>query len=125
MGKALAVGVVVLMIAGGANAQGPPRLRWQTGLTLTYRVEQKTEAAEVVSGNTAATKTQLHLTKRWTVAAVDPAGVATLHLSLLALRIETTAPGGDALLFDSANPDKSTPQLREQMVRYIGPTLAV
>ena len=48
MRKGLAAWLIVLGMAGGALAQGPASLRWQTGQTLTYRVEQKTQAAEVV-----------------------------------------------------------------------------
>src|SRR5207244_10606782 len=34
-------------------------------------------------------------------------------------------PSGEVLLFDSNYTDKSTPQLRQQMSRYLGQTLAV
>lgn len=125
MSRPILAGLGVLMFVAGAQAQETARLRWQMGQTLTYRVEQKTLASEVVNGNNADNRTQLNLTKRWTVAAVDPMGVATLHLAMVAMRIETTTPAGDTLLFDSANPDKGTPQLREQMSKYLGQTLAV
>src|SRR5207237_6206418 len=65
------------------------------------------------------------LTARWEVTAVDSQGIATLQLSLPALRQELTTAKGDTLLFDSANPDKSHPQLKEQMSKYVGQTLAV
>ena len=74
-------------------AQTPSKMfRWETGQLLTYRVEHTTSAAETVSGTKNETKTKLNLTKRWYVAAVDPAGVATIQLSLAALRLETTTP---------------------------------
>src|SRR5258708_633316 len=95
------------------------RFRWQAGQILTYRVEQQTQAVEVLNGTRAETKTKTNLLKRWHVLSVDAAGVATLQHSLAALRIETTTPSGETLLFDSASPDKSNPALREQMTKYV------
>jgi hypothetical protein len=122
---AMAAGIVVFVVAATAQAQAPGPFRWQMGQTLTYRAEETTQATEVVGDAKIETKTHLILTKRWQVTAVDNAGVATLQLSLAALRHEMTTAGGETLLFDSANPDKSTPQLREQMARYVGVVLAV
>jgi hypothetical protein len=117
--------LLVAVLTSAAQAQAPVRLKWTTGQVLTYRVEQSTHALEVIGENRSETKTRLNVTKRWQVADVDAKGVATLQLSLAALRIETTTPSGEALVFDSANPDKSTPQLRDQLSRYIGPALAL
>jgi hypothetical protein len=63
--------------------------------------------------------------KRWQVLGVDQAGVATLQLSVASLHFEVKTPKGDTLMFDSAQPDKSDPQLREQMAKYVGVPLAV
>jgi hypothetical protein len=123
--KAMAAGFAILLGAAAASAQTAVPFRWQMGQTLTYRAEEATQATEVVGDAKIETKTRLNLTKRWQVTAVDPAGVATLQLSLAALRHEMTTAGGETLLYDSANPDKSTPQLREQMARYVGSVLAV
>jgi hypothetical protein len=102
------------------------RFRWQPEQVLTYRVEQITAAADTTAGGKVEkTSTRLHLTKRWQVLAVDAAGVATVQKSLTALRLETTRPDGEVLLFDSANPDQSDPQLREQLQRYVEQPLAV
>jgi len=98
--------------------------RWETGQLLTYRVEHTTSAAETVSGTKSETKTKLNLTKRWYVAAVDPAGVATIQLSLAALRLETTTPSGGILFFDSSDPEKSDPQMSGQLKKYVGDVLA-
>ena len=98
--------------------------RWETGQLLTYRVEHTTSAAETVSGTKSETKTKLNLTKRWYVAAVDPAGVATIQLSLAALRLETTTPSGGVLFFDSSDPEKSDPQMSGQLKKYVGDVLA-
>src|SRR5207253_10640638 len=114
----------VLVCATLASAQTGP-FRWQNGQILVYKIEEATEATDVKDEDTVVTKTRLNLTKRWQVTAVDSQGIATLQLSLTALRQELTTAKGDTLLFDSANPDKSHPQLKEQMSKYVGQTLAV
>src|SRR6266542_4046355 len=117
--------LVVLCAVQVAPAQTTAwRFRWQTGQVLTYRVEQQTQAVEVLNGKRAETKTKTNLLKRWRVLSVDAAGVATLQHSLAALRIETTTPSGETLLFDSASPDKSSPSLREQLAKYVGVPLS-
>lgn len=124
--KAILATAAVLVLVGAASAQSPGcRFRWQQGQVLTYKVEQSMSAAETQDGKATESKTQLNLTKRWQVTAVDAQGVATLQMSLTALRMETTLPGGDVLLFDSADPDKSDPQLKEQMGKYVNQPLAV
>lgn len=118
--------VPFLVLSGTAAAQGVPwQFRWQQGQVLTYLVEHQTAVAEVANGNKSETKTKLNLSKRWQVLAVDAAGVATLQLSLAAMRMEMTKPNGDTLLFDSADAEKSSPPLREQLARFVGQPLAV
>jgi hypothetical protein len=117
--------VSVLVIVGATSAQTPARLRWQTGQVLLYKVEQSTSASEVVGENKVETSSKLNLTKRWQVLAVDAAGVATVQHSLVALRLETVTPGGETVLFDSANPEKSTPALKESLEKFVGSPLAV
>jgi hypothetical protein len=122
--------VLVILAAGAlvstAAAQTAPwRFRWQKGQVHTYRVEQQITVTDEVGQTKTGSQSKLNLLKRWQVADVDAAGTATLQLSLAALRMETTTPGGETLLFDSANLDKSSPALREQMQRYVGQPLAV
>jgi hypothetical protein len=117
--------IVLLVVAASAPAQTSPRHRWQTGQILVYKTTHATQAIDIVEDAKVETKSLVNVTKRWEVVAVDPAGVATLQLSLAALRIEQTMPKGDVLLFDSANPDKSDPDMRKQLSQFIGPTLAV
>jgi hypothetical protein len=59
------------------------------------------------------------------VVAVDPAGVATLSMSLDRLRMETKSPRGDTTLFDSMAKDKSTPALAEELTKYVGSPLTI
>ena len=64
------------------------------------------------------------MTRRWLVTSVDTAGVATLQLTISALYQERTTPSGDVLKYDSANPDKSTPQLAAALSGFVNTPLA-
>jgi hypothetical protein len=121
------IGLFALTTAAPPPAAQPAtaRLRWEKGQVLVYKVEQTTVATDAVGDKKVETKTQLNLVKRWQVMSVDAAGVATLQLSLNSLRLETTVPGGDPLLFDSANLDKSTPEMKDQMSKYTNAPLAL
>jgi hypothetical protein len=99
--------------------------RWEQGQVLRYRVEHITSASETADNKTNETKTRLNLMKRWQVLEVDPAGIATIELSLTALRLETTTPNGSVLSFDSNNSDTSDPQMSEQLKKFVGQPLAV
>jgi hypothetical protein len=120
-----AAAAVLLAVAAAAPAQSAPRHRWQTGQTLVYKAEHATQAIDTVGDARVETKSLIRLTKRWQVVAVDTSGVATLQLSLDALRIEQTTPGGDVLLFDSADPDKSNADMRKQLGQFVGKPLAL
>jgi hypothetical protein len=119
--------VTGLTLATAVSAQTTAwHFRWQPQQVLTYRVEQVTTAAETTTGGKVEqSTTRLNLVKRWQVLAVDAAGGATLQQALAALRLETTRPDGEVLLYDSANPDQSNPQMRDQLQRYVGQPLAV
>ncbi len=118
--------VAGLVVAAAAPAQtGAWRFHWQPGQVLTYRVEQVTTVTELLSSGKVECKDRLNLTKRWQVVAVDPSGVATLQMSLVALRKETTTPSGDVQLFDSANLEKCDPQVRQQMQQYLNQPIAL
>jgi hypothetical protein len=118
--------VAALLFATALPAQTANcQFRWQAGQVLLYRVEHLTSATEQVSSEKSDTKTRLNLTKRWQVLDVDAAGIATLQLSLLALRLETTTPSGGALIFDSSTPEKNDPHLSEELSRFVGQPLAL
>lgn len=111
----VAVGLPTLVAA-----QAAPQFKWTNGQTLVYKVTQSTTATETVEGKTQETTTTLDLTKRWQVKSVDQAGVATLAMSLDKLRMETKTPKGETMLFDSANVEKSSPGMKEEMAKYVG-----
>jgi hypothetical protein len=123
--KAMAAMLAVLAITSVVAAQAPARLRWQAGQVLTYKVEHTTLAVEATPDSTIESRTKMTAVKRWQVLDVDANGVATVQLSLLSLVWESTKPGGDMLRFDSTNPDKTTPELRESLGRYLNGHLAV
>jgi hypothetical protein len=116
---------LVLSSTAPILAQTSWQFRWQQGETLTYKVNHLTHVTEVVENKKAESQSKLNLVKRWQVSDVDGKGIATLELSLTAMRNEQKRTNGDSMLFDSQNLDKSTPELREQMSKFIGKTLAI
>ncbi|MBL8796030.1 MAG: hypothetical protein JNM56_19165 [Planctomycetia bacterium] len=122
----LLVGWLLALPALAQNPQPVPvKFRWQPGQVLHYRVEQTTSETEVVGGVKVESTMKLSNVKRWQVLAVDAAGVATMQQSLAALRIERTTPTGAAALYDSADHDKSDPEMVKQLSKYVGTPLAV
>src|SRR5687767_5900347 len=118
--RKIIVAVVGLWFASAAGAQGPSwRFDWKKGQELRYRVEHTTTVSETVGKTTEKTSSKLNLLKQWKVLDVTD-GVATLELTLLTMRNEQTRPNGEVLLFDSTQPDKSTPLLKEHMAKFIG-----
>jgi hypothetical protein len=112
-------------LAAPAAAQAP-QFRWKSGQVLTYRVSQTTEAVETLKDqDPLKTTVKLDLVKRWQVVSVDAAGTATLQMMLASLRMENRPPTGEAMVFDSAAPGKSDPQLGQEMAKYVGPPLTV
>lgn len=126
MRKKLLAVLVLFAAATAAPAQTADwRFRWQKGEVLNYRVEQTTAVTEVVGGSKFETRSKVNLTKRWEVVDVDAQGIATVRLSITAMRNEQQRPSGESVLFDSSAPDKSTPELRDQLGKLLGQTLAI
>lgn len=113
------------VLASPGFAQLPWQFHWQKGQKLTYQVKHTTEVTETIGKDVVSSRSNLDLTKRWHVTDADNQGSATVSLVLVAMRNEQTRPDGKTLLFDSKNLDKSTPELKDQMGRFIGQTLAV
>jgi hypothetical protein len=123
LGIAVAIGMT---IGTSALAQAPGwRFHWQAGQVLHYRVEHTTNVSEVLASGKVATSAKVNLVKRWEVVGVDAQGIATVKMSITQMRNEQTRPNGEVILFDSTTPEKSTPELREQMAKYIGQTVAL
>jgi hypothetical protein len=127
MRRKLYIGMAAwLTLAATLGAQNtPPRFQWRAGQTLDYKVEQSTSVTDTMEDKTGETGSKLSTVKHWQVQDVDLQGIATVQLSLLSLRIETKSPNGDVLVFDSSQPDKSTPEMKKQMSQYVGVPLAI
>jgi hypothetical protein len=101
------------------------QFRFAKGQTLTYKIKHVTTIVEIVDTTKNIAESQVDIVNRWQVLDVDAKGIATLQLTLVAMRNEQKRPNGETLLFDSQNPGKSTPELVEQMKKFIGSTVAV
>jgi hypothetical protein len=119
------VALAMLVIGSAASAQQPARLRWQSGQVLVYKIEHTTLASDQVGDVKNETRSSLKVTRRWQVTGVGAGGVATLQMSLPALMQERTTPSGEVLRYDSADPAKSTPQLKEVFARFVNTPLAL
>jgi hypothetical protein len=116
----------LVALAAAATARADEwRFRWRQGEVLTYRLQHDTTVTQVEGGARDSTASKLTVVKRWKVLAVDAQGVGTLELSLASMRTEQTRPDGEVLVFDSADPGKSTPELRQQLAGHVGLALAV
>ncbi len=111
----------VLLFAAGVHAQAPApwSFSWQKGQALIYKTQHQTQVAELIDGKKTQSSSDIRVTKRWLVTDVDPMGVATLEMSIIALRHEQSKGDGKSLLFDSADLEKSTPDLRE-LNKFLG-----
>lgn len=101
------------------------QFKWQKGQTLTYKIKQITDVVEKLEKTTNTSSSQMDAVNRWQVVELDAKGIATLNMTLVSLRHEQKRINGESLLFDSQNLDKSTPELREQMSKYVGQVQAV
>jgi len=122
----------MVVLAAPAFAQAPAeplRFKWQAGQVLNYTVEQVTTVQETTLDETTnkpvvgGTLTRLNLTKRWDVKAVDPAGIATLELSVAAMRQELARPGvidkdGQPTVIKTIV-DSATPEGKQQLDAYL------
>jgi hypothetical protein len=115
--------LAVMLVASFVQAGDDGPLHWKTGQVLIYKVEHDIQLTESVGTEKSGSKSHVSVTKRWQVADVDTAGIATLQLTLLRLRNEITRPDGEVLVFDSATPKTSDGS--DQFARYVGPVVAV
>ena len=94
-------------------ATAPLRFKWQAGRVQTYKVTQQTVIQETTidekteKPTVAEARTNLTLTRKWTVKEVDAGGTATLEMQITAVRNEFKKPDGTTELRDSANPEQA------------------
>jgi hypothetical protein len=116
-----------LLAVSSASAQ-PARFKFEKGQVLTYHIVQTTKATETtIDEKTSKPVTHEHATKhtadrRWKVVDIDAKGIATLDMTITAMRWEQKLPNGETDVFDSAKPDDLN---KSEMAKLIGPVLAV
>ena len=126
--RRILVSLVACCLVGpwvSAQTPTPAKMAWQAGQVYSYKIEHTTEATDSVGESKSETKSVMRAVRDWKCSTVDAAGVATLEMSLSSMYQERTTPGGETLVFDSANPEKGTPALRDAMKKYLNTTLAV
>jgi hypothetical protein len=125
-----ALGLLVAL-AAGSSAQPPaapaaPRFKWEAGQALAYRVVQVTTVSETTldektnKPTTGEAKTSLTIDRKWTVKAVDANGVATLEMSITAMKNEFRQPDGTVVGKDSAKPEDA-----KEMAAYLNAPIVV
>ncbi len=114
---------LALAVVAQTHAQTTWRFRFEKGETIATKIEHVTSVAETVAGKKTDITSKLTIVKRWRVLDVDAQGTATLEQSLASLRNEQTRAGGETLLFDSTDLDKSTPELKG-MAKFINVAVA-
>ena len=122
---------LVVCTALGATVAQPPanaplRFKWQVGQVQTYKVTQQTVIQETTLDEktekpvVGEARTNLTLTRKWTVKDVDTQGVATLEMQITAVRNEFKKPDGSTDLRDSANPEQA-----KEMAEYLNKPVVV
>jgi len=80
---------------------------------LTYKVSQQTAVRETSLDEktekpvTTEARTNLDLVKKWTVKEIDAKGVATLEMTISAMKTEFRKPDGTSVIRDSANAEQA------------------
>jgi hypothetical protein len=119
---------IVAIVAPTPAARGDvPRFRFHKGETLNYHLVQNTKVVETVPDDKtnqpveSESTTKVDVVRKWKVVDVDAKGIATLELSIAAMRWERKA-GKVEDVFDSSNPDDLN---KKEMAQHVGPVLAV
>jgi hypothetical protein len=119
---------LLLFATVAVRADDTIRFKFEKGQVLTYTVVQTTKAAETtIDEKTSKPVAQEHATRhtvvrKWKVADLDDKGVATLEMSIAAMKWERKLPNGETDVFDSSKSDDLN---KNEMAKLIGPVLAV
>lgn len=115
MSRRFAALLTLTVAIGVGLAQSPTaaplRFKWEPNQTLAYKVIQNTTVQETTPDEktqkptTTESKTNLLLVRKWAVKGVDPAGVATLEMTITELKSEIRQPDGTTIARDSTNPE--------------------
>jgi len=127
MSAKLILTVVASTALATATQADAPRFRFHKGETLAYHLVHSTKVIETVPDEKTSkpveteSTTKVDLVRKWKVTDVDEKGVATLEMTIAAMRWERKA-GKDEDVFDSSKPDDLN---KSEMAKHIGPVLAV
>jgi hypothetical protein len=118
----MSVALITLALFAPAQppASPPLRFKWEANQTHTYKVTQQTVVRETTLDPKTEkpvvtdARTNLTLVKKWLVKAVDANGVATLEMSITAMKNEIRRPDGTSLVRDSADPEHA-----KEMAEYL------
>ena len=105
----------ILTLATAGRAQ-EPRFRFAPGGVFATNVEQTTTVTETRpadakrAAETLVSSVKVNLARRWTVRAVDPAGVATLDLTLTAMKQQITPAARPGEKPETIGVDSATPE---------------
>lgn len=128
MYRCCAMVIGLLMLESDSWAADPPTFPLQKGQELHFKVVQSTLTRETtLDDKTGKPMEQEHTTKanvsrRWTVTEVDDKGVATMEMTITAMRWEQKLPNGEMDVFDSAKPDDLN---KNEMAKLIGSVQAI
>lgn len=118
----------LLFATGDVLGDDAVRFRFNKGEVLTYTIVQTTKATETtIDPKTSKPVTHEHVTRhtvvrKWKVVDFDIKGIATLEMSIAAMKWEQSLPNGETDVFDSSKPDDLN---KSEMAKLIGPVLAV
>jgi hypothetical protein len=118
---------VALVLSASVATADVPRFHFAKGETLAYHLVQTTNITETVPDEKTSkavvteVATKVDLVRHWKVADVDDKGIATLEMSIAAMRWERKT-GKEEDVFDSSKPDDLN---KSEMAKHVGPVLAV
>jgi hypothetical protein len=128
MFRAFRWAVALALLGTSAAWAEPTRFKFEKGQALTYTILHTTRVTEtLIDEKTEKPVDQEQTTRhtavrRWKVTDVDAKGVATLEMTIVAMKWEQTLPNGERDVFDSAKPDDLN---KNEMAKFIGPVVAV
>jgi hypothetical protein len=102
---------VALLTPAQPPAAAPVRFKWTANETHTYKVTQHTFVRETTLDPktekpvASEARTSLTLTRKWLVKSVDEKGIATLEMTITAMKNEFRKSDGTTIERDSTNPE--------------------
>lgn len=116
-----AIGLVALsLFVGEAAAQPPFALKFKPGMILPYKSRHQTSVETAAAGASMRSSSTVEQIKEWKVVDVDSLGVATIEMTIRALRLDQLDSDGESIRYDSSDPSKAPPDLAKQFAEFVG-----